>query len=82
MERAKVKAIEPACLREIRGPGLHGAAIHHRFMNKRQTAGVFQSNCETPAMAVNCELLPPDLGRWRMGVHPRMGDESSVMVQT
>ena len=66
MERAKVKAIEPACLRKIRGPGLHSAAIHNRIMNKRKTAGIFQPNCESLVMAVNCESfrrMPAD-GRW------------------
>src|SRR5690349_9034539 len=82
MERAKVKAIEPACLPRIRGPGLHSPAIHNRIMNKRQTIGIFQSNGETLVMGVNCEFFPPDAGRWQMGVHPRMGDEICVMVRT
>jgi hypothetical protein len=33
-------------------------------MNERQTFGIFQSNCERLVMAVNCEFLPPDAGRW------------------
>jgi hypothetical protein len=35
------KAIEPAYIGKIRGSGLHRSTIHNRFMNKRQTAGVF-----------------------------------------
>jgi hypothetical protein len=82
MEQAKVKAIVPACLRKIREPGLHSAAIHGRFMNKWLTVGIFQSNCVTLVMAVNCEFFPLDAGRWQMGVHPRMGDENCVMAWT
>ena len=66
MERAKVKAIEPAYLGMIRGLGLHSAAIHNRIMNKRKTAGIFQPNRESLVMAVNCESfrrMPAD-GGW------------------
>jgi hypothetical protein len=34
-------------------------------MNKRQIAGIFQSNCETLIMAVNCEF--PSAGCRPMG---------------
>jgi hypothetical protein len=50
-------------------------------MNKWQTVGIFQSNCETLVMAVNCEFFPPDAGRWQMADHPRTGDEICVMVR-
>jgi hypothetical protein len=33
-------------------------------MNERQTVGIFQSNRERLVMAVNCEFLPQDTGRW------------------
>jgi hypothetical protein len=44
----------------------HSETMHDRLMNKRQIAGVFQSNCEPLVMAVNCKFsfrrMPADGG--------------------
>ena len=51
MERARVKAIEAARLpAEDTRTWLPSGTIHDRLMNKRQIAGIFQSNGETPVM--------------------------------